>query len=407
LRIRVQDENFDAWILIFCLILELSSLQFRLYLVESIPRKEAFMPRSFVFVLLPLLMLLAACSGPGAPAVTPSAGTSELPSPVFTEQVPTPVITAEPVTPVVIGPVEAPTPEATLLPFEAAAFQDETLGFQFDYPAAWTLVDLGALGSRGSGLQLTEGDEVRMNVTVLQWDPVNDLDAFVATRRQAWDASGFEIQSEEDVTLSSGHRAARFLIQTPDGERALFFFTALTDRYLEMNGTGDLELVAQVTQTLRLRQPLEPSGDNLPFDCGPVTEVDETGWVVCNVIAGIRSRNLSALHGFMADPFAIGFWGSEGYSASPAEITTEMAQNRLPADPSTPMTFTTEQDEFPPLAGQPPETLFGPDLDVVQVVYSEGWGLDGEGSALLCFARDSAGRLSWHALVYSKGHFDK
>jgi hypothetical protein len=161
LRIRVQDENFDAWILIFCLILELSSLQFRLYLVESIPRKEAFMPRSFVFVLLPLLMLLAACSGPGSPAVTPPAGTSELPSPVFTEQVPTPVITAEPVTPVVIGPVEEPTAEATAdpvatpLPFEAAAFQDETLGFQFDYPAAWTLVDLGALGSRGSGLQLT------------------------------------------------------------------------------------------------------------------------------------------------------------------------------------------------------------------------------------------------------------
>jgi hypothetical protein len=197
------------------------------------------------------------------------------------------------------------------------------------------------------------------------------------------------------------------VIQTPDGLRALFFFTALSDRYLEMNGEGDLERVAQVTQTLRLRQPLEPSGDNLPFDCNTVQEADETGWVVCNVIAGIRSRNLSALHGFMADPFAIGFWGSEGYSASPPEITAELAQNRLPVDPAAPMSFTADETDFPPLAGQPVGTLFGPDLDVVQVIYTEGWGPNGQGAALLYFVRDSTGQLVWHSLAYSDGHFDK
>jgi len=362
------------------------------------------MPRSFVFVLIPLLLLLAACSGPGAPAPETPAATEQVPTPLVTSEIPAPVVTemvAEPT------PAATAEPQGTPLPFEAATFQDETLGFQFDYPAAWTLEDLGVLGDRGSGFQLAEGGEPRMNVTVLRWDPINDLDAFVATREQAWSASGFTVQSEEEVTLQSGHRAFRFVIQAPDGERALFFFTALADRYLEMNGTGDLELLAQVTQTLRLRQPLDQAGDSLPFDCATVEEADETGWVVCNVIDGLRSRNLSALHGFMADPFTIGYWGSEGYSASPAQITAELGQSRLPADPSTPLTFTSESSEFPPLAGQPPETLFGPDLDVVQVIYSEGWGLDGQGAGLLYFVRDGSGRLVWQALLYSFGHFDK
>ena len=43
----------------------------------------------------------------------------------------------------------------------------------------------------------------------------------------------------------------------------------------------------------------------------------------------------------------------------------------------------------------------------MQVIYSEGWGLDGQGSALLYFVRDDSGRLVWQALLYSFGHFDK
>lgn len=360
------------------------------------------MPRSFAFAWIPLLLMLAACSG------APTAAT-----PAATEPLPIPAITTEPPAPAMTEPVEEPSPAVTAgpqetpLPFDATTFQDESLGFRFDYPAAWTLENQGVLGDRGAGFQLTEGGEVRMNVTVLRWDPVNDLEAFVAARRQAWSASEFELLSEEQVTLSSGHRAARFVIETPDGERALFFFTALLDRYLEMNGAGELELLAQVSQTLWLRQPLDQAGDTLPFDCEAVGETDQTGWTVCNVVAGLRSRNLSALHGFMADPFTVGYWGSEGFSASPEEITAELARYRLPADPSSPLTFTSEPGDFPPLAGQSPERLFGPDPDVVQVVYSEGWGLDGRGAALLYFVRDGSGDISWRALAFSDGRFDK
>ena len=140
------------------------------------------MPRSFVFALIPMLLLLAACSGPGAPAPETPAATEQVPTPLVTSEILAPVVTE-----MVAGPTPAETagPEETPLPFEAVTFQDETLGFQFDYPAAWTLENQGVLGDRESGFQLAEGGEPRMNVTVLRWDPINDLDAFVATREQA------------------------------------------------------------------------------------------------------------------------------------------------------------------------------------------------------------------------------
>ncbi|HSM69649.1 MAG TPA: hypothetical protein VK830_08035, partial [Xanthomonadales bacterium] len=118
-------------------------------------------------------------------------------------------------------------------------------------------------------------------------------------------------------------------------------------------------------------------------------------------------RNLAALHGYMADPFALGYWASEFRSASPPEITTELAQYRLPADPASAMTFTTDRGQFPPLGGMPVEGMFGPDVNIAQVIYSEGWGQDGAGAALLFIAQNDSGAYYWHSMIYSDGHFDK
>jgi hypothetical protein len=46
--------------------------------------------------------------------------------------------------------------------------------------------------------------ETILSITVLLWDPKNDLDAFSATRKQAWDASGFQIRAEQELILSGG-----------------------------------------------------------------------------------------------------------------------------------------------------------------------------------------------------------
>jgi hypothetical protein len=71
------------------------------------------------------------------------------------------------------------------------------------------------------------------------------------------------------------------------------------------------------------------------------------------------------------------------------------------------MAFTTVPGQFPPLAGQSAAELLGPDHNIVLVIYSEGWGLDGQGAALLFIAQNQAGRYYLPGMVYSSGHFDK
>ena len=88
-----------------------------------------------------LVLILAACSPTAvnvAPAPTVAAAISTdtpLPATLPTDT-PPPTITPEPVT-------SAPS-------FAAATYRDETAGFEFDYPADWTLDPSSQIGARGA-----------------------------------------------------------------------------------------------------------------------------------------------------------------------------------------------------------------------------------------------------------------
>jgi hypothetical protein len=308
--------------------------------------------------------------------------------------------------------VPTDTPTAPGLSFEATTYQDDEAGFAFEHPSDWG-VGYTENQSRGSVVQLQDATGPRLDIVVLLWDPKHDLPAFIEIRKTAWESSGMTIQEEKSITLTSGQEAAYFIVEGQDGSQGFFFFTTLGDRYLQLSGNGDVALLEEIAGTVRLFEPSEPVSESTetavegePFDCFKVTDQSEN-WVPCNVIDGIRSRNLSALHGYMANPFIIGYWGSEGRSDTPVGITEELQRYRLPQDPSSPMTFTADRDVFPPLAGTPVEKLFGPDVNPVLVLYSEGWGTDGLGAALLYFAQNTQGKLYWYALVISGTHFDK
>ena len=88
-------------------------------------------------------------------------------------------------------------------------------------------------------------------VVVNQWDPKNDLAAFVYVRKTAWEASGFTILDEEPLTLDLGLAAVRFTVQTTDGVTVLFQFAAVGDQYLTISGEGDLALVEEIMTYLR------------------------------------------------------------------------------------------------------------------------------------------------------------
>lgn len=147
-----------------------------------------------------------------------------------------------------------------------------------------------------------------------------------------------------------------------------------------------------------------PSGNT---SCG-LSSFVELAPLVDAVQQKLNERNYGSLNydHFINDPFTIDYWASEGVTLTPMETHTQLANNLLPPT-GTKLTFTTDRGAFPPLAGMPPESLFGPNVKVAQVVYSEGWGENGQGAALLYFAQDQCGGYYWHGLGYSHEHFDK
>jgi hypothetical protein len=151
----------------------------------------------------------------------------------------------------------AKTPAA---PFDAQTYINEEAGFAFEYPTGWTFDEV-VVGPRGTQIQflstpdlaevapLPEG-ETRLTATIYQWDPKNDLDAYVKNRKNAWSASGFTVSEEQPLTLELGLPAVLFTIQTPESQ-TVFLITALEDQYLELAGEGNIELVKQIVQRLR------------------------------------------------------------------------------------------------------------------------------------------------------------
>jgi hypothetical protein len=145
--------------------------------------------------------------------------------------------------------------------FESQTYMDETVGFALEYPAGWT-VEETMLGERGSQVLLLSSPDIadlailpegatRVSVTVNQWDPKNDLAAFIANRKAAWEASGFTILEEEPVKLDLGLDAVRFVTQTPDGLTTAWLVAAVGEQYVTLAGEGDLALAQEMMRYLR------------------------------------------------------------------------------------------------------------------------------------------------------------
>ena len=159
---------------------------------------------------------------------------------------------------------------------------------------------------------------------------------------------------------------------------------------------------------------LPPNPDAPPEGCMAVSS-DSVEGLSNKLQEYLSTGNTGGLvYELMNDPMMIGYWASEGATRSPNEMFSELANSLLVHNltslaegfPTT-LTFSTDRSQFPPLQGITLENMFGPAVNVVQVIYSEGWGPDGLGAALLYIAQDSCGKYYWHGLGYSHEHFDK
>jgi hypothetical protein len=193
------------------------------------------------------MILFSACAAPLA---------EPLPAPVETEIAPVPSNTEA----IFMPTDEVPSMKLPAPSFESQTYIDEKFGFAFDYPLGWTVSE-AMVGERGSQVQFLSSPDLanmetlpagatRLSATVYQWDPKNDLAAYIAQWKTAWEASGFTILEEEELILEQGLPAVQFTVQTPGGTSS-FLFTTLGDQYLVLNGEGDLELVKEIVQRLR------------------------------------------------------------------------------------------------------------------------------------------------------------
>lgn len=205
--------------------------------------------KRITLILFVLVLSLAACAAPTTPTLVPET-TSE---PIDTNM-PVPGVS---VTEIVVEPQgKLPAPS-----FESQTYINQAVGFAIDYPAQWTVQE-SVLGERASQALLLSTPEIadlqtlpegatRVAVVINQWDPKNDLAAFVDVRKTAWEASGFTILNEESLTLDLGLSAVRFTVQTADGVTSLFQFAAVGDQYLSISGEGDLVLIEEIMNYLR------------------------------------------------------------------------------------------------------------------------------------------------------------
>lgn len=105
---------------------------------------------------------------------------------------------------------------------------------------------------------------------------------------------------------------------------------------------------------------------------------------------------------------AIGYWRSEGITAQRLDLGTMLANDlynynviQIAEGRPSSLTFTSSREEFPDLGSIPLENMFGPDVKIVHIVYSQGWGQDGNAEVLLFFAEDGCGQYYWHGMLYS------
>jgi len=200
--------------------------------------------KQMILMLTLLILIITAC----APTATPV--------PVDSAAVPA---TEEPVLASV--PTEAPVnPKLPVASFESQTYINEEIGFALDYPVGWTVTET-VLGDRGKQIQFLSAPELadvsilpenaaRLTAVVYQWDPKNDLAAYVATRKTAWENSGFTIVEEIPLVLDLGLNAVQFELKTPDSS-AVVLITTLGEQYLVLSGDGNLPLVKEIVQRLR------------------------------------------------------------------------------------------------------------------------------------------------------------
>jgi len=423
-----------------------------------------------LIVAIALVLLLAACGQSTAPPAATETETGIVVKPTVTiESIAEPTATAAPTG--TIEPAPEPTtttePAATEKP-DGSEFwvkmQDPQYGIGFAVPCYWEVnfpQDYPQGGSgvsysirnyteeyvlsfpRGQGVFENGGIKIDMN---FMYGPFWGVDAGTSlidfvSGLYSNDPETNLVATEELVI--NGQPALLVTVETKFGTGQFYLFVVTDEVYLlfgpntEAMGSPDvmgilnsIALTPDVSVAIPDVVPDNPP-QGLLAPCMGITELSRDPNAPpegCQALSFSSVEELSSgleenfhkantgglIYDYVNEPFAVGLWRSEGQEIGRNEFFGLLANSyynyqveSIAEGKPSQMTFTTDRSQFPSLMGIPAETMFGPDVKIAEVIYSEGWGQDGLGAALLYIAEDDCGRYYWHGLVYSNEHFDK
>ena len=207
-------------------------------------------------VIIMSMSLMAGCSGAdGAQIPDASEDVGKIPTTIPATEVEATQVSTE--VPVMVV-TETPAP---VLSFDAAIFREESAGIELSYPSGWTVSPREVIGERGaqqallspgSTLEQVADGGTRIIFVTYQWDPKNDLDAYITQRKLAWEASGFKTLGEEEFMLDDGRRVVIFTMETSEGNQVLFALLNAGEDYLQVSGDGDRNLAMEIIRTIKI-----------------------------------------------------------------------------------------------------------------------------------------------------------
>ncbi|MGB0389052.1 MAG: hypothetical protein ACPGWR_29875 [Ardenticatenaceae bacterium] len=120
----------------------------------------------------------------------------------------------------------------------------------------------------------------------------------------------------------------------------------------------------------------------------------------------VMAKNYAELPAKMNDPFGVGFWLSEGRGFSPNEAIDFLRQQYLTTNNN--IVFPESQPDIRALLGGfDPENLVNPDANVAQILFSKGWGREGESEALLFITQEAGGSYAWDTIIIAHSGFQR
>lgn len=121
-----------------------------------------------------------------------------------------------------------------------------------------------------------------------------------------------------------------------------------------------------------------------------------------SIVSLLNARNFEAARAMMDQTFAFAYWESQGFSSTPDQAIESLRNYNLGATPLTP---DPAADLTSLLGGLNPYTVMGLDPTRSQALFVTGWGLDGQGEAILYATRRADGSLYWFGVLIAPHMF--